>query len=135
MTKVRHNPAKWANRAAAADQDYLAGVRNPRRSWEDSTANAEENYSAGVQEAISDGRFGAGVRKAGDEKWKKGVEEKGRTRYRQGVAVAENEYDKGFKPFADVIERTTLPPRGPKGQNYGRVEAIGEALREAKRNQ
>lgn len=132
--QVRHNPAKWARNTQAASGDYVAGVAAPRTPWAQATAAAEQNFAAGVQDAVSRGAFGRGVQNAGDNKWRKGVEEKGRTRYQQGAAVAQSDYDRGFAPFKSVIEGVSLPPRGPKGQNYGRSQAMGEALLAARLN-
>ena len=132
MTAVRHNPAKWSRNTQQAGADYAAGVQSPRVSWSQATEASEENYSAGVNDAIARGAFAKGVSKAGDAKWKRGVDEKGRTRFQQGAAVSQSDYDRGFAPFKSVIEGVTLAPRGPKGQNYGRVQAIGDALRSAK---
>ena len=132
MTAVRHNPSKWSRNTQASGADYASGVQNPRTSWSQATEAAEGNYQAGVNDAIARGAFAKGVSAAGDSKWKRGVDEKGRTRFQQGAAVSQTDYDRGFAPFKSVIEGVTLAPRGPKGQNYGRSQAIGEALRAAK---
>lgn len=132
--EIKHNPRKWAQRAGQAAGEYLEGVLNPRRSWEEAAKAAKDTYAAAISEAIAEDRFSKGVDRAGDTKWKDGVREKGRTRYQQGTAVAEDEYDKGFRPFVEVLRSLTLSPRGPKGQNYGRVQEVGEALRNAKKN-
>lgn len=132
MPKVRFDPGKWRTNAAQAGGAYEVGTRSPRTPWAAAAAESEENYNAGVQAAIADGQYGKGVNRAGDSKWLKGITEKGRARYIQGVGIAQDEYAAGFRPYVSVIEGVILPPRGPKGQNYGRVEAIGEALREAK---
>ena len=132
MPKVRFDPGKWKTRAAASGGEYESGTASPRRSWAAAASEGAENYAAGVQAAISENQYPKGVNRAGDGKWRKGIIEKGRARYTQGVGIAQDEYAAGFRPYVAVIEGVTLPPRGPKGQNYGRVEAIGEALREAK---
>lgn len=132
MPEVRHNPQKWAQRSAAAGGDYASGAQTPRRSWSAAAAASEVNYEAGVSEAIGRKAFSKGVSSAGDAKWSRGVQEKGRTRYQQGVSVAQDEYSKGFQPYADTIRSVTLPPRGPKGQNYQRTQIMGEALRARK---
>jgi len=135
MPKVRFDPAKWSLRAGAAGGEYASGVASPRRSWSSAASEAKENFAAGVQTAIAEDRFAKGVSKAGDAKWRKGVTEKGRGRYTQGVQVAQDEYRAGFAPYVSVIEGVELGPRGPKGQNYDRVQKIGEALRAAKASQ
>ena len=134
MTKVRHDPKKWASRAASSGDEYAQGVTSPRRPWAASTVAANDNYEAGISEAISENRFVKGVERAGDGKWKKGALDKGVARFRQGVGLGQEAYDRGFRPYVSVIEGVSLPPRGPKGQNYERVRLIGEALREAKKS-
>lgn len=131
--QVRNDPAKWANRSAAASGEYAQGVASPRRSWSAATEAAADVHAQAMQEAIAEGRFAKGVRKASDAAWSQGVQNKGRTRYSQGVTVAQNKYSSGFAPFAAALGAVTLSPRGPKGQNYGRTQEVGEALRAAKR--
>jgi len=125
---------KWARRSASASGEYQTGVEQTPASWAAASTAAEKNYVAGVTAAASAGRFGKGVNKAGDAKWKKNAVEKGPTRYAQGVGVAQGDYASQVGPFLEVISRTDLPPRGPVGadQNYMRVNAIGKALRAAK---
>jgi hypothetical protein len=126
--------AKWARRAGSASGEYEEGVRNTTRSWAAAAGAAEKNYQAGVTAAASSGRFGKGVQKAGDAKWKKGATEKGPARFSQGVAVAEGDYSGAMAPVLETIARTDLPMRGPVGSesNYSRVSAIGKALRQLK---
>lgn len=126
--------AKWARRAASAAGEYEEGVRTTGRSWAGASGAAENNYKAGVVAAANAGRFGKGVAKAGDAKWKKGAIEKGPGRFAQGVGVAEADYSGAVAPFLEVIGRTDLPPRGPVGSegNYQRSAALGKALRQAK---
>jgi len=126
--------AKWARRAGSASAEYQEGVERTPKSWQAAASAAENNYKAGVTAAAAAGRFGKGVTKAGDAKWKRGAVEKGPTRYSQGVSVGQQEYQSQVAPFLEVIGRTDLPPRGPTGSemNYARVAAIGKALRMAK---
>ena len=137
MPTVRGNPGKWARNAAASSNEYAQGVQNPRRSWQAGAGAAGGNYQVGVQQAIANNRYEAGVQKAGDAKYKAGVQEKGVARYGQGVSSqgAQSRYQQGFNPYESAIEGVTLPPRGPKGQNLGRVQAIQDALIAAKASQ
>jgi len=124
--------AKWARRAGSAGTEYSEGVANTTRSWQAASKGAEKNYTAGVTAAASAGRYGKGVDRAGDTKWKKGAMEKGPARFAQGVAVAEGDYAGAMGPVLEVIARTNLPERGPTGSegNYQRTSAIGKALRQ-----
>lgn len=134
VPSVARVAAKWARRAASAGGEYEDGVRNTQKSWAGAAQAAENNYKAGVTAAASAGRFGRGVAKAGDAKWKKNAVEKGPQRFQQGVAVGENDYSGAVAPYLEIIGRTDLPQRGPVGSesNYQRVAAIGKALRQAK---
>ena len=130
--EIRSNPQKWATRAAAAAGDYVSGAQTPRRSWSAAAGASEANYEAGINTAIARKAYGKGVSAAGDGSWSKGITEKGRGRYAQGVQVGSENYQKGFQPYADVLRSTQLAPRGPKGQNMGRVQVVNDALRARK---
>lgn len=125
---------KWARRAGQSAQDYASGVKSPRRSWSEATASAADAQAAGVQQAISNGSFAKGVQAAGDAKWSRKATTVGAQRFGPGVAAAKSDYEQGFAPYAQVISGVQLPPRGAKGdpRNFERVQAIGNALHEAK---
>jgi len=126
--------AKWARVTPERAADYDAGVRNPNKDWAQSTKNAEDTYKAGVTAGIARGAFGKGVDKAGTSKWQKGAIEKGIDRFGPGVQVAQTAYENGVAPYLDVIDRTTLPARYPKGdpRNMARAAAIAKALHDKK---
>jgi len=67
--------AKWARRAGSASAEYQEGVERTPKSWQAAASAAENNYKAGVTAAAAAGRFGKGVTKAGDAKWKRGAVE------------------------------------------------------------
>jgi len=124
--------AKWARRAASASGEYEQGIRATTRSWAAAAKGAEGNYRTGVTAAASAGRYGKGVDRAGDAKWKRNAMEKGPARFSSGVAVAEKDYYDQVAPYLSAIASVDLPPRGPAGSegNYARVAAIGKALRQ-----
>ena len=126
---------KWARVTPMRASDYEAGVRDPLRDWATNAGAANAAYKAGVTEAVAKDRFLSGVKKAGTEKWKRKAVEVGPARFSQGVQVAQPDYEKGFAPFRDVIEKTTLPPRFAKGdpRNIDRVKVIAAALAAEKR--
>lgn len=125
---------KWKRRAAQAAPDYSAGVKAPKNDWATATSAAVENYNTGVNDAISRGAFGAGVSKAGTQKWQRKAVAVGAQRFGPGVAAATPEYQAAMGEVLSTIEGVSLPPRGPKGdpRNYQRSQAIGEALHSAK---
>lgn len=125
---------KWADVTPRRDADYKAGVSAPMRDWEMETLAAEDRFEAGIQDAIARKAFGSGVSRAGTEKWRRGALEKGVNRWGPGVRVAQGDFEKGFAPFRDVIERTDLPPRRRTGDpaNIERVAVLAAALHAAK---
>lgn len=126
---------KWAKVTPQRATEYEEGVKNPTKDWAKETGAANEAYKAGVTAAIGKDRFLKGVMKAGTEKWKRKSTEVGPARFAQGVQVAQPDFEKGFAPFADVISKTTLPPRFAKGdpRNIDRVRVMAAALADAKR--
>jgi hypothetical protein len=126
---------KWARVAPQRSEDYLIGVQNPRVPWDTAAIAAEPQYASGVQAAIGRKAFSAGVRAAGNEKYRRRATELGPSRFATGTQSAKPDYEKGFGPFRQVIESTTLPPRKAKGDpgNIERVRAMAQALSAAKR--
>jgi len=125
---------KWAEVTPTRQAFYEAGVKSPLRDWATNAAAAEDAWAAGVQEAAANKRFGAGVRKAGTEKWSRKVVEVGVPRWGAGVRAAAPDYEEGFRPYRDVIESVSLPPKYAKGdpRNIDRVAAIAMALHKKK---
>lgn len=126
--------AKWQRNAAMAGDSYTEGVRAPRTPQADAAAAANDTWKAGVQQAVTRDAFVKGVREAGTDKWQRMSIEKGVARYPQGVQVSQPVYQAKAAKFFDVIQSTTLPPKGPKGdpRNIERVRAMATALRNAK---
>jgi hypothetical protein len=134
MPVVRAGAAKWRQRAALAQQDYLEGVRRPRRPWREATVDAVQAWIQAIQQAITDGRFLRGLTPEAEQFWRTRIESVGATRYTQGIQTSGDRYERNFAPFRQVIESIQLPPRGPVGDpaNIERVRIIAQALHEAK---
>lgn len=122
--------AKWNRRASAAGPDYEAGIRAPKTDWANATKAAESAFEAGIQNAVSRKAFGKGVAEAGSEKWSRKALAVGPSRFGPGLTAGLSDYQSGFTPYRDVLERISLPPRGMRGDpaNIERVRAIATAL-------
>lgn len=131
---TRDIAAKWARVTPQRAEDYRLGVENPRVSWSESTVAAKDRYQAGIQDAIQRDAFAKGVRAAGDARWQDRARTVGPARFAEGVATSEARYEEGFRPYAEVIAQTVLPPRFAKGdpRNLDRVRVISQALRKRK---
>lgn len=114
--------------------EYTEGVEKSPVDWAQAAEASEANYEAGIQSAVQRKAFGKGVRKAGTQKYKEGVRQKGGARFAAGVAIAGPAFESGFSPYHRVIAGTTLPPRFARRdpRNLERVAAISNALGQAK---
>lgn len=121
---------KWKTNAGAASSFYQEGVLKPKRPWQESTIAAEENYEAGVQAAISDKRFGKGVRGSSNAEWQKMASVKGTRNYPGGVRDGESKYTKEMGPVLSYMQGITLPPPGMRGsrQNIDRSVHFQEEM-------
>jgi len=140
MAQIKDTAAiaeKWARVTPGRTSEYQQGVQQPRTSWSTAAANAEERYKTGVTEAAAQGRFGRGVKAAGDSAWQSAALAKGPARFAEGVAIAQPDFAAGFGPYADTIRSTQLPPRFARGdpRNIKRVEVVAMALRKKKTGQ
>lgn len=125
---------KWSRVTPGRVEDYSLGVKSPKRDWADETAAAEGNWKQGVDKAQAAGLFGKGVKKAGTDKWQRKTLLKGPGRFAEGVYIARDDYQKGFEPYHDAIERVDLGPRFPRRdpRNLDRVKRVVDALVEVK---
>ena len=125
---------KWTRVTPQRTEDYKLGVQSPRRDWEKSASAAKETHKAAMIAAAAADSYGKGVTKAGTGKWQARALQKGPGRFAEGVMVGGDDYEKGFAPYRDEIEKTVLPPRFPKRdpRNIQRVSAIATALAKKK---
>jgi len=119
---------RWERHSASAAQDYVDGTSAPKRPWAESTLAAEANYKAAVVAAANAGRQGAGVRKAGNAKWKRNIDRKGAMNYQTGVTGAGQDWAAGSQPYQQAVAAIAIPPRGAKNStaNYQRSQLVGD---------
>lgn len=117
---------KFIKVAPQRTEDYKRGVETSQNDWERNTAQAEERYVEGVTIAAAEGRFGRGVAKAGNAKYKQNTLTKGVRNWPIGIRDSEEAYRKGMEPVVAVLQGIDLPPRFPKGdpRNIDRVTAV-----------
>ena len=122
--------SKWTRVTPGRTEDYKLGIQNPKRDWAAETKAAEGNWKAGIDAAASKGLFGKGVDKAGSKKWQEKALKKGPGRFAEGVYIAGPDYEAGFKPYRDAIERVDLGPKFPRRdpRNLDRVKRVVDAL-------
>ncbi len=133
MAEIKSGAAikeKWTRVTPGRTEDYTIGVKSPRRDWEKSAVAAKESHKQAMVQAAASDSFAKGVTKAGSAKWQGRALQKGPARFAEGVMVGGDDYEKGFAPYRDEIEKTALPARFPKRdpRNLLRVTAIATAL-------
>lgn len=125
---------KYGRVTPAKGPELEAGLRDPKKIWVDEAAAANEAWKGGVSDAVARDAFHKGVTAAGQASYIEPALKLGVKRYRDGVTFGVPKYGRKFGPFRDVIEGTTLPPRGPVGDpaNIDRVRVMAAALHDAK---
>lgn len=131
MKTAQQASEKWVSRSGQASGDYVQGATETTKDQSALAAAAEGIYKTAVIEAANAGRFGAGVRKAGKQKWLEGVTRKGANRFAEGVASAQSSYVEESARFDGARRAADALPRGPRGSagNLQRVAAVANALR------
>lgn len=134
MKSAAQSAEKYASRASAASGDYVTGAQSTTKDQAQAGVAAAAIYAQATQKAITDGRYAAGLQKAGKSKWLKGITEKGGNRYGEGVSQAAPAYAQESARFDSARGAAAALPRGIKGspQNLQRVQAVVAAQIAAK---
>lgn len=103
--------ARYRTNASAAAGTYVSEATSPETDWETPTMEAEGDWQEGVARAAEMGFFSAGVRRAGNAKYKERIAAVGESRYRTGVTSGSAEYAEKMAPFLNALEAMTLPPK------------------------
>lgn len=131
MAKIKE---KYGRVTPSKGPELEAGLRDPKKNWHDETLAAVDAWRGGVEGAIAGDRFAKGVGAVSQSDYLDPALKLGVKRYRDGVTFGTGKYGERFAPYRDVIEGTTLPPRGPVGDpaNIERVRIMAAALHDAK---
>lgn len=131
MAKIKEKYGRVTPGKAA---ELEAGLRDPKKNWHDETLASADAWRGGVEGAIAGDRFAKGVGAVTQSDYLDPSLKLGVKRYRDGVTYGTPKYAERFGPYRDVIEATTLPPRGPVGDpaNVDRVRIMAAALHDAK---
>lgn len=131
MAKIKD---KYGRVTPGKGPELEAGLRDPKKVWHDETLAAVEAWTGGVEGAIARDGFRKGVAAVDQSDYLDPALKLGVKRYRDGVTFGTPKYGEKFAPYRDVIEGTSLPPRGPVGDpaNIERVRIMAAALHDAK---
>lgn len=126
--------SKWTRRTSGSTQDYIDGIKKPKKSWGKTTCEAADCYKAGVDKAHTKDALRRGVIKAGGQKWLEKTLRKGPTRFAQGVAGASDSYARGYAPYHSHFPGIQMGPRFRRGdpRNINRCKAVNTAFGQIK---
>jgi hypothetical protein len=115
-------------------EDYKLGIQNPKRDQVAAAVAAKDSHKAAMVTAAANDSFAKGLIKAGTAKWQAKALAKGPGRFAEGVMVGGPDFEKGFAPAREVLEKTVLPPRFPRRdpRNLQRVAVGNVALAKMK---
>lgn len=118
---------KWALVTPTRQPDYQRGVSGAGGRWQQGVDGAGQLWSTATATAAANGEWGRGVAGKGS-KYQTNAAGIGAQRFGQGVTAAKPAYAAAIAPVLQVISGVNLQPRGVAGTNYGRSQAVGEAL-------
>lgn len=127
--------AKFVKRARDAKDDYKNGVANAGGRWQAGTEASEQAYKDGVNEAMNEGRFVKGVRKAGGQKYQNNAVKLGPDRFATGVDNAKEAYVAGVNPYLGAMSGFDYGPKGARGstQNRERINRHIDLMRKTRK--
>ena len=133
MKTAQQASTNWVNAAGRATTDYVAGVQSTNK---DQAALAVAQQAAllnNFTQAVTSGRWAAGVTKRGTPYWKSQTEKKA-PNYSQGYSAgAANQASAMVKIMAAIGQGVAnLPPRGDLGANLQRVISLDTYLHQQK---
>lgn len=134
MKSAQESAQKYAERAAAATQDYVSGAESTSKDQAQNAIAAKGTYASQVQAAITAGRYEKGLAKSGKSKWANGIRTKGSARYAGGVSEGAADYAQNSGAYDGARKAADSLPRGPRGseQNFTRSKTVGQALNKLK---
>lgn len=127
---AQESAQRWEQRASSAAADYASRASAAGTLWAQKAAASGQTWVAGVSGGGAQGRFTAGVNRAGAQGYSQGVTTKGQARYGQGVAVSQEKFATRIAPYLALIQQTTVPARAPRGSpaNDAIVSTLNHAL-------
>ena len=122
--------AKWARVTPQRQSDYEAGVAGAGAQWESEAIKAQTNFVSAITSGNIGKMYTGGIKNAGAAKYQRKASTLGVQRFGPGVQAAQEDFAKGFEPFATIIAGLTLPPRAPRGSesNNARGAVVSRAL-------
>jgi hypothetical protein len=116
---------KFEEAVKRAGPFYELGVKNPRENLVAAVEARKEAMYASLRDAIDRDLIFAGLKRRGHEYWQKRAAEKGARRWGDETSKRVDDWESGFKPFADALSAVALPAKRRKGDPANIAERVG----------
>lgn len=120
--------ANWSSKMAGAASATTAGVNAVTTSPGQAAAAQKAAYQAGVAQSVD--KWATNVAAVSTESWRQSMIQKGIPHMAQGAQLAQNkvaQFHSQLQPYQASL-KASLPARGPKGSNVGRMTAWHDGM-------
>lgn len=125
MKSAQQAAQNWVNSAGRAATDWQQGVQNYSGDWAAATTSQQATMQTNWQQAVSSGRWSAGVNRRGTAGWKNATVAKASnysTGFQAGASNQAAAISKILAAEANIV--SSLPPRGDFAQNVNRATQV-----------
>ena len=121
--------ANWVNSQGRATQAYQQGVQGYSGDWAGSTVAQQNTMLTNVTQAVTSGRWAAGVTRVGTGGWKAATQAK-EANYGTGFSAGASRQAAAIAKIIAAEQQivSSLPPRGDFNQNKIRATTLMDAL-------
>ena len=133
MKTAQQAAAAWAGSAGRAATNYGEGVNNYSGDWAGATTRQQAVMQQNWQQAVSSGRWAAGVNNTGTNGWKTATQAK-TANYTTGFSAGAAKQSVAIGKIMNFLGSAVpaLPPRGDINANLQRANALALALHQQK---
>ena len=129
MKTAQQAAQAWVESAGRAAANYSSGVNNYNGDWAGATTSQQAAMQTNWQQAVSSGRWAAGVQNTGTAGWKTATQAK-TTNYTTGFQAGASRQQAAIQKIISAEQNivNSLPPRGTYDQNKARATAVMDGL-------
>jgi len=134
MSPAEH-AALWASRTGGSAEKYKAGIQRVQGNPAQKAIAAQDRLLTNFTEAVTSGRWAAGLAKVSEATWKQAAIEKGAPALATAARVAQEKVARAEAELGPIREsvRSSLPPRGTVEENLERARQMAMGMHLARK--
>lgn len=132
MASPQEIAEKWAQRTGAAGQAYKDGISRVTENPMQKAAANQAGYLQGIQDAVSSGKWQAGLGRVSLQQWKEAAGNVGASRLSSGATAAKPKMVAFLTQFLPVLQNNVATVKGMPNTNFS--ERIARMVRMAELN-